>query len=59
MADRHFGQIESIPVGTIFSNREQLAAAGIHRPPQAGLSGSGKEGADSIGVSGEYEDDED
>jgi putative restriction endonuclease len=36
-----------------------VAAAGIHRPLQAGISGSASEGADSIVVSGGYEDDED
>jgi putative restriction endonuclease len=31
----------------------------VHRPRQAGISGSGREGADSIVVSGGYEDDQD
>src|SRR5262245_29665606 len=39
--------------------REALAAAGVHRPTQAGISGSTAEGADSIVVSGGYEDDRD
>ena len=56
---RHFGEIESVDVGTEFASRAQLAASGIHRPTQAGISGSSTEGADSIVVSGGYEDDED
>jgi len=36
-----------------------LADAGVHRHRQAGISGSSSEGADSIVLSGGYEDDED
>jgi putative restriction endonuclease len=39
--------------------RRALADAGVHRPLQAGISGGASEGADSIVVSGGYEDDED
>ena len=56
---RFFGHIEGVPVGTLFESRADLAAAGVHRPMQAGISGSQDEGADSIVVSGGYEDDED
>ena len=56
---RIFGEIEDVPVGTEFVSRAELAASGIHRPTQAGISGSTTEGADSIVVSGGYEDDED
>jgi putative restriction endonuclease len=56
---RIFGEIEGIAVGTEFANRAKLAASGIHKPTQAGISGSTTEGADSIVVSGGYEDDED
>jgi putative restriction endonuclease len=48
MAERHFGEIP---------DRQALNEAGVHRPTQAGISGSGVEGADSIVVSGGYEDD--
>lgn len=48
-----------IEVGTIFRDRAELAAAGVHRPLMAGISGSAVEGADSIVLSGGYEDDED
>lgn len=56
---RQFGEIEGCVVGTEFSSRAELSASGIHRPTQAGISGSAAEGADSIVVSGGYEDDED
>ena len=56
---RIFGHLNHVPVGTIFENRRALAAAGIHKPLISGISGSGTEGADSIVVSGGYEDDED
>ena len=56
---RVFGEIKGVKVGTEFSSRAELAAAGVHRPTQAGVSGSEVSGADSIVVSGGYEDDED
>ena len=56
---RIFGEIEGIAVGTEFPSRAALAASGIHKPTQAGISGSTTAGADSIVVSGGYEDDED
>jgi len=56
---RHFGEIETVDVGTEFASRAELAASGVHRPTQAGISGSSNEGADSIVVSGGYDDDED
>jgi len=37
----------------------ELAEAGVHRHRQAGISGSASKGADSIVVSGGYEDDQD
>ena len=56
MPDRHFGSITGVEVGALFENRVELAEAGVHKPRQAGISGSGSEGADSIVVSGGYED---
>jgi len=56
---RIFGEIKDVVVGTEFASRAKLAASGIHKPTQAGISGSSKKGADSIVVSGGYEDDED
>src|SRR5205085_9988698 len=39
--------------------RGDLAQAGVHRPTQGGVSGTRRDGADSIVVSGGYEDDDD
>ena len=55
----HFGEIEGVNAGTEFAKRADLSASGVHRPTQAGICGSGAEGAESIVVSGGYEDDED
>lgn len=54
---RIFGEIANYPEGNEFVNRKELSKAGIHRPMQAGISGSANEGADSIVLSGGYEDD--
>lgn len=59
MAERIFGSIAGIEVGAMFKDRAALAAAGIHRPTVAGISGGASEGADSVVLSGGYEDDED
>lgn len=56
---RTFGHIDGTLIGDIFDNRVALAKSGIHPPTQAGISGGSKEGADSIVLSGGYEDDED
>jgi putative restriction endonuclease len=56
---RVFGYIEGVPVGTTFTDRRALLEAGVHRQLQAGIAGSATEGADSIVVSGGYEDDDD
>jgi putative restriction endonuclease len=52
MATRVFGEITGVAVGTMFHDRAALAAAGVHRPLQAGISRSGLAGADSVVVSG-------
>jgi putative restriction endonuclease len=54
-----FGHIPGYPVGSWFENRAELADARVHRHRQAGISGSSSQGADSIVLSGGYEDDED
>ncbi len=38
---RIFGEIEGTYVGQIFKDRKALADAGIHKPPLAGIWGSG------------------
>ena len=58
-AGRKFGSIPGVPQGFPFDNRYELSRAKVHRPPQAGISGSRKDGADSIVLNGGYADDED
>lgn len=54
-----FGHLEGHPVGSHFADRQELSKAGVHRPTQAGIAGSKYVGADSIVLSGGYEDDRD
>lgn len=58
-AGKVFGEIAGVPEGAEFESRKELAAAGVHRPLMAGISGSGTDGAESIVLSGGYEDDHD
>lgn len=55
---RVYGEIDGWPEGSEFSSRAELASSGVHRPLQGGISG-GRDGADSIAVSGGYPDDQD
>lgn len=59
MAKRIFGHITGYYEESAFENRTELSFSGVHRPTQAGISGSQNEGADSIILSGGYEDDKD
>lgn len=59
MPERVFGEVAGVKAGDHFDDRKELSVVGIHRPLQAGISGSATEGADSIVLSGGYEDDED
>jgi putative restriction endonuclease len=59
MPPRVFGHPPGVPIGAVFVDREALRDAGVHLPPQAGIAGGEREGAESIVVSGGYEDDED
>lgn len=59
MSKRTFGHISDVYEGDLFDNRIALSHSKVHRPTQAGISGSQKEGADSIVLSGGYEDDQD
>ena len=56
---RIFGEIAGVPPGRTWNTRREVAATGVHKPTQNGISGTALEGADSIVVSGGYEDDED
>lgn len=57
--ERVFGPIPNVPVGTTYRDRKELRLARVHAPPMHGISGSPEGGADSIIVSGGYEDDVD
>lgn len=59
MPARFYGEIPGVPEGTLFPDRASLHDAGVHLPLMAGISGSAREAADSIVLSGGYEDDED
>jgi putative restriction endonuclease len=59
MPERIFGDISDYPPGSFFESRLELSRASVHRPVMAGISGTGGEGADSIVLSGGYEDDRD
>ena len=56
---RIFGHVKGITSGSIFKDRRLLSKSAVHKPTQAGISGSQYEGADSIVLSGGYVDDED
>jgi putative restriction endonuclease len=57
---RQFGPIPGVPEGTAFASRRDLSAATVHRPLMRGIWGLAiNGGADSIVLSGGYEDDRD
>ena len=56
---RAFGEIPGIEEGATFSSYIDLNKSKMHTPTQAGIAGSQNEGADSIVISGGYEDDQD
>jgi putative restriction endonuclease len=57
--EREFRRIPGCPEGNRFESRTESSEAGVHSPMIAGISGSEREGADSIVLSEDYEDDED
>ena len=57
--ERTFGHIPGYPEGSCFGSRVELSQAGLHRPLIAGISGSGRIGANSVVLAGGYEDTED
>lgn len=56
---RLFGPVPGIVEGDAFKNRLEVSQARLHRPIRIGIAGSPDEGAESIVLSGQYEDDED
>lgn len=59
MAERLFGHVPGYPEGSLFEDRADLNESRVHVPTQAGIAGSQTEGAESIVLSGGYEDDAD
>src|SRR5829696_7762771 len=57
MSERIFGELSGVAEGAQFEDRTELSRAGVHRPRQAGICGGKGEGAESIVLSGGYEDD--
>lgn len=53
-----FGHISYYRPGDVLENRLALSRAGLHRPTRAGVSGSEADGADSIILADQYEDDD-
>jgi len=53
------GEVPGVAVGDTFEDRRALAAAGVHRPLQAGICGTADGGAESVVLSGGYPDDYD
>lgn len=54
-----YGHVPGIGEGQIFSGQDEAADLKVHRDHRGGIVGSRKRGAESIVVSGGYEDDED
>ena len=53
----HFGHISYYRPGDTFRNRLELSASGVHRPRRSGVCGTQHEGAESIVLADQYEDD--
>lgn len=53
------GEVPGIPEGTTFRSRREAFDLEVHRELQAGIAGTATRGAESVVVSGGYEDDED
>lgn len=58
MADRAYGEVPGFPPGSTFRSRDELSKSRVHGPNMAGIWG-GKDGAESIVISGGYVDDVD
>lgn len=57
MSESTFGEVPGVSEGDVFEDRKELSKAGVHRPRQAGICGRKGIGAESIVLSGGYEDD--
>ncbi|KAF9432920.1 E3 ubiquitin-protein ligase uhrf1, partial [Entomortierella beljakovae] len=55
----HVGPIPGVPVGSSWRFRINVAEAGVHRPPVAGISGKAATGAVSIVLAAGYPEDKD
>ncbi|KAA5837365.1 hypothetical protein F1721_03450 [Saccharopolyspora hirsuta] len=55
----NFGEVTGVEEGRVFADRRELYDAGVHRALQDGIVGTKDRGAESIVLSGGYEDDED
>jgi putative restriction endonuclease len=53
------GDLPNTSIGDTFASRDALAAAGVHRATEAGITGASHKGAESIVLSGGYPDDRD
>jgi len=56
---KFYGTPVGVKVGQLFIDRREMHDMSIHRPLQAGISGTKADGADSICLSGGYVDDQD
>lgn len=54
--NRKFVDILGVSEGDTFISRRELSKVGVHRPTQAGISGSQTEHAGSVVLSGGYDD---
>ncbi|QJC56232.1 hypothetical protein HC248_01534 [Polaromonas vacuolata] len=54
-----FGHLEDVSVGDSFVNYKAMNKVGVHRSSMGGISGRAKDGADSVVISGGYENDSD
>ena len=59
MADTYFGEVPGFAPGSHWGSRKEASADKVHRPPMAGICGTGATGAESIILNGGYEDDQD
>ncbi len=53
-----FGHVGSAQPGDLFASRLELSLRGQHRPRRAGVCATAQEGAESITLADQYEDDE-